>query len=247
MLQAVFFDFDGTLAEDEDGIRIALAAASRAVSGRWPELDLEELAVTYRQFSEVAWSNYDQYLRPLASPEAMLASVWRQTLASKGIHDPRGESDASEIYWHHRLQHCRLYEDVVPLLDDLAAHFPLCLLTNGAPSMQRAKVAATGIAPLFRHVFVGGDFSRGKPDAQIFHAALAAAQCQPGEAMHIGDSLVHDIAGARGVGIHSVWLNRKGFRLQDLIKDDVGAPDFEIATLTDFPECVGAVSNRMRE
>src|SRR5581483_5136460 len=234
MVQAVFFDFDGTLAEDEDGIRIALSAACRAVSERRPELNPGELAITYRQFSDVAWSNYDHYLRHLAS-------LWHHTLASKGIHDPRIESDASDIYWHHRLQHCRLYEDVIPLLQDLAARFPLCLLTNGAPSMQRTKVAATGIAPLFRHIFVGGDFSRGKPDAQIFHTALAAAQCQPSEAIHIGDSLAHDIAGARGVGIHSVWLNRKGFRLRDLIDDDTAAPNFEISTLADLPKCLETI------
>lgn len=242
MLKAIFFDFDGTLAEDENGIRIALSEACRTLGERWSELNPEELAVSYRQFSEVAWSNYDHYLRPLVSPEAMLASIWRHTLASKGIHDPRSERDASEIYWQHRLQHCRLYDDVTPLLQELAQQFPLCLLTNGAPSMQRAKVAASGITPFFQHVFVGGDFSRGKPDAQIFHAALTATQCQPEEAIHIGDSLVHDIAGARGVGVRSVWLNRKDKRWQDVLNDKRTGPDFTITTLMELVECLEELS-----
>ena len=241
MLQAICFDFDGTLAEDEEGIRIALSEACRVVQERWPELDTEELTRIYRQFSEVAWSHYDQYLRPLTAPEAMLASIWRHTLASKGIHDPQCEQSASETYWHYRLQHCRLYADTEALLQNLAVRFPLYLLTNGAPSMQRAKVAASGIESFFRHVFVGGDFSRGKPDAQIFHAALTAAQCQPAQAIHVGDSLIHDIAGARGVGIHSVWLNRKGLRLQDLMSDATTTPSFEIVTLADLQSCIGQI------
>ena len=234
MLKAIFFDFDGTLADDGDSIRAALYEACHTVCERWPTLRADELVLTYRRFSEVAWGNYDQHLRHLASPQAMLGAVWRQTLASKGINDPHVERLAAKIYWTHRLQHCHLYDDVFPLLQDLTTRFTLCMLTNGAPTMQRAKVTATKLDPFFHHVFVGGEFMRGKPDAQIFQAALAAARCQPREAIHIGDSLVHDIAGARGVGIHNVWLNRKNLRLQDLINDNAAAPDFEIASLTDL-------------
>jgi putative hydrolase of the HAD superfamily len=104
--------------------------------------------------------------------------------------------------------------------------------------MQRENVEASVISPFFQHVFVGGDFPRGKPDAQIFHAALTVTQCRPEEAIHIGDSLMHDIAGARGVGVHSVWLNRKEARWQDLTTDESAAPHFEIVTLADLHQCV---------
>jgi len=40
-------------------------------------------------------------------------------------------------------------------------------------------------------------------------------------------------------------LNRKGFRLQDLASDNAAAPDFEITTLADLPECLGAIPNKM--
>jgi putative hydrolase of the HAD superfamily len=236
MLKALFFDLDGTLADDGDSIANALARACAVVCRRWPELDVAELAVLYRQVSDAAWDDYDQNLHHLRSPEAMLASVWDKTLAQWGLHDPTVVQETVATYWQHRLLNCQVYPDVLPVLQGLTDRFHLSVLTNGAPAMQRAKFAATGLTPFFRHVFVGGEFQRGKPDPAIFCAALESAGCQPDQVVHIGDSLVHDIAGARGVGIHSVWLNRKG------LERESHTPDFEIASLTDLSRCLERLS-----
>ena len=238
MLQAIFFDLDGTLADDGDTIVAALTQACAVLCRRWPELEVKELAVVYRQVSDTAWEDYDRHLRHLSSPEAMLGSVWSQTLARWDLHDPAVVQEAVETYWHHRLRNCRPYPDAIPMLQQLAGRFHLSLLTNGAPAMQRAKFTAAGLAPFFHQVFVGGEFVRGKPDPAIFRAALETAGCRPDQAVHIGDSLAHDIAGARGVGIHSVWLNRRGFKPAGL-----HLPTFEITDLASLVECLKRISN----
>jgi putative hydrolase of the HAD superfamily len=242
MLKAIFFDLDGTLADDGDSVVAALDAACRTVCRRRPEFDAAHLAFVYRQFSDRAWSDFDTCLRHLSSPAEMLAAVWDQALTSFGVEDPAAANAAAETYWHYRLQHCPPYDDVMPLLQELARRFPLCLLTNGAPGMQRAKCTATGLDPFFRHIFVGGEFTRGKPDPLIFRAALAATQCQPTEAVHIGDSLLHDIAGASNVGIHSVWLNRKGVTREGT--ESGAVPDFEISSLAQFPDCIERLNRK---
>lgn len=240
-LKAIFFDLDGTLLDDGDAIGQALALACQVVQQRWPELEGNTLAAVYRQVSETAWSDYDRHLRHLVHPEAMLAAVWRTTLTHWRLEDPDVERHAADVYWNHRLQNCCPYADVLPFLEELAAQFPLYLLTNGAPAMQRAKTTASGLFPLFQQVFVGGDFARGKPDQAIFRAALTAAHCQPGQAVHIGDSLTHDIAGARGVGVSSVWLNRKKISTP-ATPDTLPAPDLAITTLTDLWSCLEKLS-----
>ena len=239
MLKAIFFDLDGTLTDDGDTIADALAKACAVVYRRWPELEATELAIVYRQVSDAAWDDYDRNLRHLLSPEAMLASVWNRTLARWDLRDPAVIQEAVETYWHHRLRNCRAYPDVLPLLPRLADRFHLSLLTNGAPAMQRAKFAATGLAPFFQQVFVGGEFARGKPDPAIFQAALQAADCRPDQAVHIGDSLAHDIAGARGVGVRSVWLNRRNVDRTGLAH----TPDLEIGSLADLLECLEKIGS----
>lgn len=238
MLKAIFFDFDGTLADDGDSVRDALTEACRVVYGRWPELHAVDLAATYRQVSDAAWGDFDRHLRHLSSPEAMLAAVWRETLSRCGLHDPLVEQAATDTYWQYRLRTCKPYPDVLLLLQNLTGHFSLSVITNGAPAMQRAKLAATGLSCFFQQVFVGGEFACGKPDQTIFRTALAAANCRPDQAMHVGDSLTHDVAGARNVGIHSVWLNRKGITSRELDY----TPDFEITSLARLRECLEQLS-----
>jgi FMN phosphatase YigB (HAD superfamily) len=45
-----------------------------------------------------------------------------------------------------------------------------------------------------------------KPDPRIFRMALEGVPGQPHEAVMIGDSPDRDIAGARAVGMHALWV-----------------------------------------
>jgi putative hydrolase of the HAD superfamily len=48
-----------------------------------------------------------------------------------------------------------------------------------------------------------------KPHPEIFRYALAQARIEPAEALHVGDHLDADVAGARGVGIDAVLIDRR--------------------------------------
>jgi FMN phosphatase YigB (HAD superfamily) len=61
--------------------------------------------------------------------------------------------------------------------------------------------------------------------------------------VHIGDSLIHDVTGALRVGIHSVWLKRKGGSIKDLAPQGLTrvqavTPDYEITSLSALPTCL---------
>jgi putative hydrolase of the HAD superfamily len=71
-----------------------------------------------------------------------------------------------------------------------------------------------------------------KPHASIFHEARSRANVAARQSVMVGDSLTHDIEGARRVGMRGVLVHRSG----DAIPDAVDVP--VIRSLT---ELLGAI------
>jgi len=93
----------------------------------------------------------------------------------------------------------RAYDDVAPLLSELAAAgVGVAVVSNWDCSLPEA-LASAGIH--VRHVFSSGASGSSKPDTGIFHAALAALGAAPGRALHVGDTEETDGVGARTAGI----------------------------------------------
>ncbi len=86
---------------------------------------------------------------------------------------------------------------------------PLALVTNGSRS-QRAKIEAIGASRYFDTVLISEEVGAAKPDPGIFRLAMSRLNASPGRSVFIGDSIEHDIAGARNVGMMTVYLNRSG-------------------------------------
>ena len=137
-------------------------------------------------------------------------AAWSGGLAACGIADAALADTLAAAYVAARGAQDRVYPDVVPTLTALARRHRLALVTNGAPDIQRAKLAASGLAPHFAAVIVSGELGAGKPDARPFHAALAALGVAPGRAVMVGDSLERDVGGARNAGLRAILLDRAG-------------------------------------
>lgn len=67
-------------------------------------------------------------------------------------------------------------------------------------------LAQEGMANLFDVVIDSNLVGTAKPERAIFELALADLGVQPVETIHVGDSLEHDVIGARGAGLHAAWL-----------------------------------------
>jgi putative hydrolase of the HAD superfamily len=69
---------------------------------------------------------------------------------------------------------------------------------------------ATGLAPLLDGVVTSAELGIAKPAPAIFARALELAGVPAGQALHVGDSLEEDVAGARAAGIAALLLVREG-------------------------------------
>ncbi len=87
-------------------------------------------------------------------------------------------------------------------------------------------------------VVTSGAVGRPKPAREIFDAALALAGVAPEEAVHVGDSIEHDVLGARGAGIRAVLLRRDGEGAESLQAGSTCSP--VIRTLDELPSMIGA-------
>ena len=77
-------------------------------------------------------------------------------------------------------------------------------------------------------VLVSEEVGAYKPDRRVFQRALERLGLEPHEVLHVGDSDVDDVRGARMAGLRVAWVNRAGRRR----RPDVPPPDFEITDLT---------------
>jgi putative hydrolase of the HAD superfamily len=71
---------------------------------------------------------------------------------------------------------------------------------------------ATGLAPLLDGVVTSAELGSAKPDGAIFARGLALAGVAAAEALHVGDSVEHDVAGALAAGIEPLLVVRDGAR-----------------------------------
>lgn len=107
------------------------------------------------------------------------------------------------------------FEDVVPGLTRLNARLAVGSISNGFADLQ-----AIGIAHHFQTSIAAHRFGSAKPDPQIFHAACAALEIQPQQAVYVGDDLMLDVQGAQNAGLRGVWMNRFDRRLPADIRPD---------------------------
>lgn len=122
-----------------------------------------------------------------------------------------------------------LYEDVIPVLQQLGESYELYALSNG-----NADLHAIGIAEHFAGIHTAREMGVAKPDVQFFRAAAQRCGLQPEEMVHVGDHPENDIVAARHAGMPAVWLNRTG-------ADWTYSEERPDATVTDLHELVAVL------
>jgi len=136
-------------------------------------------------------------------------TAWSRALNEQGVHDARLAGELAARLLDERAARHQLYPDTIPTLDALAGRYPLAVVTNGAPALQRAKLTAVSLARYFTTVVVSADVGAAKPHPAVFHQALRDLGVPAAAAVMVGDNLSHDVRGARAVGLQAVWVHRQ--------------------------------------
>lgn len=85
----------------------------------------------------------------------------------------------------------------------------LVVVSNWDVSL-RDVLDATGLAPLLDGAAISAELGSAKPDGTIFARGLELAGVGAADAVHVGDSVEHDVAGALAAGIEPLLVVRNG-------------------------------------
>jgi putative hydrolase of the HAD superfamily len=217
----VVVDLDDTLYPQAAYLAGAAIAVGRAAGG----LGLDGAAVSAALAAELAAGSdsggtIDRALLAVGLPEAALPELLPPLVAAFTGHSP---------------ERLPLYPGALEAVQSLLEVAPLGCLTDGAPAIQAAKMAATGLAPLLPAVVVtdalGGRGMRKPHPAGL--VALAARMGVPADRLLvIGDRPAKDVAVARAVGARAIRIRQGEY---------ADAPDTPAAwaVADSFPEAAG--------
>ncbi|WP_274012887.1 HAD family hydrolase [Vibrio parahaemolyticus] len=234
MLKAIFFDMDETLCGTSQADKAAGQKFATWIQQTYPQIsDPQAFLQRYLQgVYKKLNAEFPQLVALLPDENAFRCGLIQTILAEDGIHIDAEQAQQAQHYFDSaRMGAFTFFPGVKEMLTDLRKHYKLVVITNGPIFSQHPKLKATQMDEWVDHIIVGGEEPEEKPAASIFQKALNLVDIKPEEALHIGDSLAADIAGANNMGILSVWVNATGASNPTEI-----TPNFEIRETVELKE-----------
>ncbi|EGR2732768.1 HAD-IA family hydrolase [Vibrio parahaemolyticus] len=234
MLKAIFFDMDETLCGTSQADKAAGQKFAAWIQQTYPQIsDPQAFLQRYLQgVYKKLNAEFPQLVALLPDENAFRCGLIQTILAENGIHIDAEQAQQAQHYFDSaRMVAFTFFPGVKEMLTDLRKHYKLVVITNGPIFSQHPKLKATQMNEWVDHIIVGGEEPEEKPAASIFQKALNLVDVKPEEALHIGDSLAADIAGANNMGILSVWVNATGASNPTEI-----TPNFEIRETVELKE-----------
>ena len=216
MLKALFLDLDDTLCDTSSANEQAMQLMAGALQAQYGiDFDGQAFSRAYVQCIYRHWSDSQRAVyMPIVEQQsegAFRVQVIRDLLAKQGVKCV-SEVEAQSVqhkFDRDRLQAFGFYAGITEFLAEARKTFTLVVITNGPEYSQIPKVEAVNLVAHVDHIIIGGQEPEQKPARSIFEKALKLAGCEAHEAIHVGDSLAADIAGAHNSGITSVWIQHQ--------------------------------------
>jgi putative hydrolase of the HAD superfamily len=117
-------------------------------------------------------------------------------------------------------------------LTSLHDEYRMGVVTNGGPNVQGIKLSVTGFGNYFDTIVFAGYDTPAKPGPEPFEQAIDDLNAPPSRALHVGDSLELDVAGAKKAGLQTAWITSRNVNQTDIDP----RPDFVFESLEGLRE-----------
>lgn len=196
-VQAITFDVGGTLIQPWPSVgHIYAEVAARHGLKR-------DSAETLNQRFGAAWKQLKDFKHTREEWAALVAETFAVDARTLETFFPElYDRFAQPTAW-------RLFDDVLPTLNNLAAHgINLAVISNWDERL-RPLLETFGLRKYFETVIVSCETGFTKPSPVMFELAARKLGLAPEFILHVGDSLEHDEYGAKSASFQSRLIDRK--------------------------------------
>jgi len=216
MKKVLFIDYDGTL-HDSDA---KYAAKLNGILG----LDGMQIWKAYLHVHRgIVHVRYPEKHDDFFFHQRLLFDYLKKPYANKVARTLAGRfRQAQQETWRNP----SFYPDALPFLNKVKENHILCLTTGDyAPEKAKALEKAGGMS-YFRYAFDKDHLGLKGHSSSYYDNAVMSTKSRPEDVLVIGDSPEHDISAAKGAGLSTVWVNRRGITLTEgLPRADFQAKD----------------------
>lgn len=210
-IQAVFFDVGFTLVETSPSIPVIVRGI---MERRGTPVALECLQKSYPR-AETHFGELTRAAPGTWGDEAEIAQMWRRyfvellrpCFGAKGEKALEGAAADIQVEFDQAI-HYALYPDVEPTLAALRERgMKLGVVSDWGIALGMI-MRQLGLTEYFDFAVISATARRAKPDPELYRLALDRADVVADYAIHVGDSYVRDVLGARALGIHPILIDR---------------------------------------
>ncbi len=208
-VDAVFFDAGSTLIYPDPPVgevyARALAEAGLEAQGRRVEA---QFGRAFERARREARADGPGYGRTEAEAKRWWRRIVRESFAPFG--EPAAFDEVFERLWRHFAspRAWRLFDDVLPALDALAARGKGLGVISNWDARLPPLLEGLELGRRLDWTVVSYQVDAEKPEGAIFQAALERCGVPARRVAHVGDSYEEDALGALAAGMRAVWLRR---------------------------------------
>lgn len=195
-------DADMTLFDFDKAERAAIEAVCARLGVELRRDQIEQ----YHAINEALWKKLE---RGEITQERLRVERFEVFLGAMGIRaDPVA---VAEDFVKQLAKGCYLFPQSLSLLQNLHARCKVAIVTNGITTVQKQRLAGSGLRPYVDALIISQEQGFSKPDARLVEKALEALGCEDrSQAVVVGDSLTSDMAAAKNARVDGIWYNPKG-------------------------------------
>lgn len=202
-MKLVIFDLDNTLWDFETNSRDALAEL-------YVDLNLNaEFSVFHRNYVEINYRYWRDYEHGKITKHDLRYGRFYDAFETIGYGDRKRIDEVADRYLDISPDKTIVFDGTYEILDFLKPKYNLAIITNGFSEVVTRKVRNCRFDTYFDLIQTSEEAGVQKPHPAIFEKVMQHFNVNANESVMIGDNLLTDIAGAKGVNMRHVLFDPK--------------------------------------